>query len=494
MIGLHDDGLRALLMRDGTSGLFDLAKSMSAAGSGSLSDFSNMNSGRAITLENVDKALTKVIYSEVDFVANKLIARDTITNIVDRYTRQSGYGAVSNMIPFGVAQTETGMPSSTELTLLTDFSSIKYLRTMKSISHPMEKSDSFINPLRVIDESAALEMLEDNERLFFYGDSSLNPYMYDGIIKQIEDIHAGTTSAKYNKKADVVIDLRNSYFTEETIIQACRNIQLNFGLATNMIMPIELKSDLDSRLLKNSLRTNTLTVASTPTGYMAGYPVDKYNTGFAQGGQVLFNSTRFLRDGYLESLCPTAVLGTAPVTCDDITGAATPDPLSKFVAADIGSYYYKIVPFNSTGSLAGIDLTTGAAVSVTTGDKVTITITNSSTTATGYYIYRSAKDASSSSDCRYIGAVAKSTSPYTTFIDYNDNIPGTAIALVLDCRRDSTGSMSFRQLIPFSKYTLPYAYGNIFAQSYVYNLYIYLRLMKAGAVLIKNIKLDSTAF
>ena len=128
---------------------------------------------------------------------------------------------------------------------------------------------------------------------------------------------------------------------------------------------------------------------------------------------------------------------------------------------------------------------------VAVGDKVTLTITASvGGTETGYAIYRSRRNGTNdTADFRLVARVAKGGAT-TTFVDRNEDIPGTSKAFLLNLNPGHT-AITWRQLLPLTRFNLYPTNAAVIPWALL--LFGYLRISKRRHhVMIKNI-LPTTA-
>jgi hypothetical protein len=110
------------------------------------------------------------------------------------------------------------------------------------------------------------------------------------------------------------------------------------------------------------------------------------------------------------------------------------DAASKFVAADVGLYYYRVVPVGDDG--IGVPVDTNA-VAIDAGDKVTFTIAQADANASVkfYKIYRSAKDAANADGALLVGEIANAGAN-TVFNDLNAKVAGSSDIVFINSAPD----------------------------------------------------------
>lgn len=142
-----------------------------------------------------------------------------------------------------------------------------------------------------------------------------------------------------------------------------------------------------------------------------------------------------------------------PAAPTSVTAATADESTSKFTTGYAGNYMYKVHAINAYGISEGTAL--GSAVAVASGKKVTLTITPASSggTATGFIITRSA---AGGTDCMEMVRIANSGEATTTFVDLNEDLPGTAnIVLLTPSTDEMKPNASFGQLMGMSNFDLP---------------------------------------
>jgi hypothetical protein len=179
---------------------------------------------------------------------------------------------------------------------------------------------------------------------------------------------------------------------------------------------------------------------------MAGIAVSRILTPF---GEIKLNGDIFIPDSTTPaasgvgkaSVRPAAPTLGAP-TSPAYAGANT----SYFGATDAGTYYYKVVAGSARGKSPPV---TSATVVVSSGDQVSIGVTDNGPNTTYYEVYRSAKDGAAST-CRTIFRVARSAA-VQTIVDLNRFLPDTSKSYMLT---QSAEVLKWKQLAPFMKMPL----------------------------------------
>ena len=166
-----------------------------------------------------------------------------------------------------------------------------------------------------------------------------------------------------------------------------------------------------------------------------------------------------------------------------VTTAVAIDAASQFTALQAGNYYYAVVGVNAAG---GSTIVKSSVQAVAAGQKCTLTITRSAgAQETGYIVYRSRLNGTNgTTDFREMVRIPVAGAT-TTYVDLNQNIPGTTKAFILNMAQGG-GAISWRQFLPMLKFPL---YPTVSATvPWAQLLFGYLRLTKRRHhVAIKNI-------
>jgi hypothetical protein len=121
------------------------------------------------------------------------------------------------------------------------------------------------------------------------------------------------------------------------------------------------------------------------------------------------------------------------------------------LASDAGNYTYKVHAVNEYGISEGVSPV--AAVAVTAGDAVTLTITpNAVKPGTGFIICRSAKGGSTIMEMVRVGLDTQN--PTTVVVDKNEDLPGTA-DMIFITEKKLQPVVEFLQFLPLRKYNRP---------------------------------------
>lgn len=271
-------------------------------------------------------------------------------------------------------------------------------------------------------------LLRRVEKELFHGDSSVNDFAWDGIIKQIKD--GGNTS-----------DLRGKAVTPDYLQEVLGSLYSApfYGMASHILVTPRVLSELIKQTVSYGrhdqimLNNGRLDFGSNQISISSPY------------GMVPVVACPFMErhDRVAPSAGSAAVYEGSVVTPTiSVAAAAGANAASKFVAADAGVYFYRVVPVGPNG--VGVPVDT-AGVSVAAGDQVTFTIANSDgrQTVDHYRIYRSAPDAANADGALLVGEI-RNNNGSTPFIDNNENIAGGSDILLVN---NSADHMVYYQML-----------------------------------------------
>lgn len=160
-----------------------------------------------------------------------------------------------------------------------------------------------------------------------------------------------------------------------------------------------------------------------------------------------------------------------------VTVAHTSDASSQFSSTRAGNYYWAVAGIGPNGEgLTAVTLS--AQVAIASGEKGTLTITQSSAgTESGYAIYRSRQNGTNDPTDLRLVKIVKKTGATTTYVDLNRDIPGTVSAPLLNLG-PSADAIGWRQYQPMTKIPLPFGVGGVPVISWFQFLFGYLRVTK----------------
>jgi len=406
----------------------ELASLRKALSVGYSNPVNGTSGGDALRVESLESTLKVVSFGAQHIkLWNDVVKLDAYST-VEEYNRLSSYGSDGGGFVDGGA-----LPEDEDSTYARATENVKYIGTTRSVQHPATLVRSVPADLIAQEtQNGVLWMLSKVERGMFYGDSSIVPQEWNGVIAQITN--GGGT----------VIDLRGASLSAADVENGADVVTTNYGVPTKMYANNAVFSTF-SKTYYGQQRWNT---PGAPAGKV-GTPVNGMST---QAGDVEFSSDVFLKKGAAPAAsASSAKAPSAPTVAVGIPGGAN----SLFLAADAGSYKYQVTAVNQYGESAPTALS--AAAAITPGLQVALTVTDGGGTypATGYKFYRTDK-AGQIATCAFQKAVPRTSiagvyQSTTVFTDDNTYIQGTYTGVMLDL---SAQALAFKQLSPLIKIPL----------------------------------------
>jgi hypothetical protein len=453
----------------GEMALNDVADLRKALEAGYGTDVAGLTGGGALRIQSLEKTLLSTIQENKHFALFNRLAKTEATATVDEWTEQDGVGGFLG----GSTNTETGNIAAATGQYARRTGQVKYLMTRREVSFVTTLQNSIVESEAVEQQNGTLQLLTDAEFLSFEGDSAVVPTEFDGVNAQIVGLGS----------SDHVLDAQGESLASINLINtAAKTIAGygNFGTPTDLFLSQSVQADFDTGL-DPAFRVPLTDVPGG--GVSLGSPVVGIRTSWgniANCPDVFIRDEAQLKPFEIDFASIAAVNNFAPAS---VTPVASADVESQFATGRDGNYYWLVTGVNAKGQSVG---TVSAQTAVAVGDKVVLTIAESTTgLETGYAIYRSRLNGTNAlSDFRLMTRIPR-TGASTTYTDLNRDIPGTSKAYVLNC---SPGAMAitWRQLLPMLKFPL---YPTVSAVvPWAQLLFGYLRLGKRKHhVVIKNI-------
>ena len=415
----------------------DLVKALEAGGG---VDAASYEGGRALGYESLDSMLQNVTLTEKHAALWRAIPKRPIHATVDQYTRRSAHGG-----RWGMAVAESSNPTERAATLARMYAEVAYYRDYRSVSDISMAVSNIVNPKEEEAQSATIQLISTiDEDLYWcnrnaYGVVSggeVVPLALDGFYSKVYAAHNDATLPQpiTINQGGAVLSSRDPF------MQAAALVYNAGGRLTNAFCNPLLATDLTTVYeTAERITINTGSQNSGSTYY--GSEIGGINT--AQGRldfeQDPFNLTGWQYTGAVQGSSDRPAAATSVAAAAGSTGGIIPT----------GDYLYQVTAVNTYGESLAVD---SSVVSVTLGQKVTLTITNGSAAAaaTGFRIYRSAKNASDTTDCRFLWHVPITSGATTSFVDDGFWVPGTSHILLLGLDGPQPG-VQWSQLLPLTR-------------------------------------------
>jgi len=437
----------------------DLVKALQAQEG--VTDIAALNQGGALQMQSLESTLAMLTFQEKHLKLFKDIGITKAYSTLEEYSVQDGYGTEGGF----VSQMEN--PEEGDPDFRRAYAVIKYVRTLWKVSDVLPYVKTISNAEVLSVQAAMMRALRTTEKNLFYGDSTMVPQSFDGIIKTI----------KNNGSTDHVIDLRGSTITEANMRDGAEIIAANFGVPTDMYNSLAVQTSIDQLLstTANNARINVEAVSATSGLLALGHAVTQMRTAFGNFNlkpdiflSVEAQGVPKIKDPSTPStLIEGATSTKAPATPSASVAINAPTVVGSLWAASgsggriAGDYQYRVSAINQYGKSAACAATTVKTVAA--GGALTITITSGGGpyAPTAYEIYGETSPASGV--FRYLTTVTAAAASYQ---DKNEEIPGTSQSVLLDNTvAGELRTMSLSQLAPIHKVEYakiaPYRWGTV---------------------------------
>lgn len=405
----------------------DLKKALSAG-----NDVNNPGTGAGVgfplRVESLEATLKNVTFEMDEIKLFKAIPKVPASNTVEEFNRLISYskgGARAHDLGW---MTEGDLPEEEDSTYERVTMLIKFLGVVGRVTHVANTiRPAHGNVIAQETMNKTMFMLQQLEHSLFFGDSSLLTEQVDGLQRLIED-----------GAPDNIIDLRGRPLGEEEMNDGLLLIRDNFGAATDVYSSTGVLADFAKLVFDRQRFT------AAPAPGVLGAQVTAFQ---GQHGKVNLHDSIFIQPGGEPIDAGLGSTSKRPlVPTITVAPAAAADPNSLFVAADAGTYIYKVVARNRHGAATPL---TSASVAVVAGDSVTFTVTDGGQGTAYYEVYRSTAGGAAST--AKLAFRVKRTAAAMVITDTNADIPGTSRAFVL---MQNSRSFAWSQLLPMTRIPL----------------------------------------
>ena len=395
-----------------------------ALGTGTTGDaYGNFADGSALRPESLEGTLKTIIATEKHIKLWKDINKIPAYNTVEEFNMLDSYGGDSS--PFFV---EGGLPEEEDSNYVRKAALVKFLGTTRVITHPMTLVRSAHGDVVAREtRNGTLWLLQQLERALFFADSRMSPIAFDGLMRQISQAPA---------TANNIIDLRGMPLNEDVLEDGGNIVLDNYGFPSKMYLTPKALTDLSKVTYARQRGT---------FGAKAGTLGQTLKSFESNGGEFPFEPDVFLRP---RGVFPTAGRDGAPDTPAWDGGAPlTAAPTTGDFSLPAGTYTYRVTAVNAKGESAA---SAAETVVVAAGEQVTVAFDRVAAAPLPhcYRIYRDNADGT----VLFMTEVPTDGINNITYVDFNQDIPGTSTAFLLDM--DGEQSLSYKQLAPLMKLPL----------------------------------------
>jgi len=356
--------------------------------------------------QSIENTLASATYTMKELALWPAIPKVNVTNTVHEYAVINDHGL--DLEAF-IAEGSGGTTNRSEYERKSV--RIKYMaerREVTDVGSLVGLIGNQTNAIAAETERGTLRLLQKLERSLWHSDESVNPLAFDGIIKQIESHNNGANT----------FDLGGKSPTPRLLQEVLAELQSapRFGRPDCIYVEPRIHAELIKFAVQFG-RHDQFGVSRAADGI--SYGVQEL-TIMSPYGPVPVKSAPFLFNAYKP---PVAASGTtnAPANAVISSATASSDSASRFYAADAGDYIYRVVAVNNSGFSAPVS---SSAVSVSLGEKVTLSIANQAD-AVFFKVYRTEAGGAEES-ATLIGEIKAASSGATSFVDLNAVRPGTS--------------------------------------------------------------------
>jgi hypothetical protein len=389
--------------------------------------------GRALIPEDCETVLVNSMREqEEDFKLMNTLKKTPVKSTVHQFNMRTNAGDEDN----GFVG-EGGPAPEDNQDIARKFKEMKYIQKYREITEQMRVVDTFENAEASETLAGTISVLKTAEKYCFHGDSAVVPKQFDGLIAQVKKAELAKRNIK-DLRGKTIAAAGDRIFTDMAMQISDRG-----GEANKVFYPLILGQDIQD-LCKDRLRFGT--EDDRMAAVFKDYPTIYGTLRIAAdaGPDKLFKPRHIITPGGDANNLPNAPA---------VTAAATSGTGSLFAAADAGNYTYKVHSINEYGISEGAS--PAAAVAVTAGDAVTLTITpNALKPGAGFIICRSAKGGGDETVMEMVRVGRDTQNAATVIVDKNEDLPGTADMLFLTEKKLQTVA-EFFQLLPLRKYRMP---------------------------------------
>lgn len=409
----------------------DLLKAMEA--NESVTDTANLTGIGALQIQSLENTMASLIASDKNLVLWKDVPKGKAFSTLEEYSVEVGYGQSQGWL----GQMETPLESDPEA--MREIAYVKFQRQLWKFSDISGMVKTIKSSEAFNKQAAIMRALRTTTQSLYTGNSSFNPNSIDGFEKIIEN-----EASSYH-----VIDARGAAVTNSDFRDAAELIASNFG------------NPEGARIYTSPSGISSLASAMEGVGASGGERFGRnidgsgnVAMGFSVNKIITPHGTMqpvgdvFLAGEYESRGVPVIKNPSSPKTVIEgathVQAPATPSlSLAMNAATVAGSlwaatgvrpsgaqYSYRVAAGNSYGlSQACALVTMGSGVAA--AGSCTLTITPAAGNAATYFEIYSEKVAGSG-EFRLLGRVAASGSSAVTYVDKNENIPGTTRMFILD--------------------------------------------------------------
>jgi hypothetical protein len=469
---------------------YELAKSGALAKAvldvGTQTNFSQITGGQSLGYVSLDTKFARGTIRPDSFTFYQMLPKSAAFQVVDYwgYVDDPG-GALPGSATSAFSSVQSGTLATSAGIYSLQNVNLKLMLDGRAVTLALMAQNNFVGVNEQENANAALTVLGTADWLNFHGNPALFPNQYSGMATSTPTSNVFDFGAFYNSNAAL-----QGWSTAQTlynlIYEASAQITSwgRFGRITHALMtPITngalqpLVTTLLNNIVSNITREQTLMPGIVVDGDLQGmrtrmgpiqFPLDLIITArdIPAQGQPRSNGTT-----------PTTLTNPSPpsgvtLTASGAAYAGSNWGVNATFASGTSKYYYAVASVDQNMNESTLTWSSGAAAfpassgfiggsGVTSSGAITVNIGNPAAgDEYAYRIFRTgaggfASGAASPTAVRYVGSVLASGagSATTTFVDYNQNVPGSEKIFLLDLRSEDA-ALDFRYLLPLTRVEL----------------------------------------
>jgi hypothetical protein len=399
-----------------------LSKAISEAGAGV--DMATLaTTGRALGRESLDDVLQVVTISEKRASLWRALKKDPLFATIDQYDRLTSEGDDY----FGVGTSETGSPPDAISNIARAFVGVRHYRDIRKTSDIIGRVSNIVDPVKQAEKDGTRRLVKILNTDLYWGNSAI-PTRVDGLYETF--MFAGNNVPIQDYGGKVMVEGDEWEWVTADVMNAG-------GTSTHAFLNPLLGADFNLMYEANK----RLTVSAGENAGGATYYGAALGGLDTANGRLEFERDPFNKIGWA---CPTVSRGPEAPAAPTLNSATPAGTSSNSLA---GTYYYKVTAVSDNGESAPA---TSGAIVVAEGEHVAINVTPNGNGTTGFRVYRSARDAGSAADCRFLWQFKWDGAGATEWNDTFVMVPGTAHIPILDMLPEDT-TMQWSQLVALEK-------------------------------------------
>lgn len=456
---LEDNVVKGLSIKKGFND--DLKKGLAVTGTIGMQGPPSMDAASEyspLILQSIDNMLADgTTYNEDDFVFFKQLPQGQATQTMHEWGRRDSYGDIFS----DNSSAEGNIGNKDNEDFSRSFCQMKFWAPVGEITNVSAGMSSGVTLIKTsLLEEKTYQVLFTLKRELeidsLFGDSNLNSLKIDGVCTQLETSNtAGSGCVK---------DLDGGTLTLETILLDVRD-RSNVGTGahpTDIYLTTDIYADFEAQAMADGARWDNQIQAGARR-FVKGAAVDSFGiVGDNSKKIITFHKVPFLDQQKVygkqlfkkDGTTLISANGKAPPVLPVFSSISAAGTTSKFGTADVGAYYYYLMAVNAGGHSAPV-VTTAQAVAK--GQAVTILFDVPADPKPLYYhVFRSAKDGATTT-AKWIGKFKYNTAGAggkVSFVDSNQERPGTGRVLVLNMQGGEQGEIKFYKFLPMARVPL----------------------------------------